>query len=86
MEKNRLLWASRRGMLELDLILAPFVEDVYPTLDAGDQKLYEQLLEEQDQDLFTWFLKRQDPENTDLLRIVNIIREATTKNAKNITH
>lgn len=81
MEKNRLLWGSRRGMLELDLILQPFVEEAYPELDEADQKRYECLLEEQDQDLFTWFLQRQDPDDPDLLRIVELIRENTRKNA-----
>lgn len=77
MDKNRLFWGSRRGMLELDLVLMPFIENVYPTLDAADQRLYEQLLEEEDQDLFVWFMRRSDPENADLLRIVNIVRENT---------
>ena len=80
MEKNRLLWGSRRGMLELDLILQPFVENTYPTLDAADQKGYELLLEEQDQDLFAWFLKRQDPSDPELLRIVQIIRDHVQQN------
>ena len=79
MEKNRLLWASRRGMLELDLILAPFVEKVYPALPFTDQQLYSKLLEEQDQDLFAWFLQRQDPEDPGLLRIVEIIRDNTRR-------
>lgn len=77
MDKNRLFWGSRRGMLELDLVLMPFIENVYPTLDETDQLLYQQLLEEEDQDLFAWFMRRSDPENTDLLRIVTIIRENT---------
>jgi len=80
MEKNRLLWGSRRGMLELDLILQPFVENTYPLLDEADQKRYQLLLEEQDQDLFTWFLKRQDPSDPELLRIVQVIREHTEEN------
>lgn len=80
MEKNRLLWGSRRGMLELDLILQPFVENTYPVLDEADQKRYQLLLEEQDQDLFTWFLKRQDPSDPELLRIVQVIREHTEEN------
>lgn len=75
MDKNRLLWASRRGMLELDLILQPFVEKIYPSLSAEEQQLYQQLLECEDQDLFVWFLRRQEPEDPDLRRIVSIIRE-----------
>ena len=77
MEKNRLFWGSRRGMLELDLILMPFLENRYDTLPESDQQLYGRLLEEQDQDLFSWFLERQDPEDPELLRIVNIIRDNT---------
>lgn len=79
MDKNRLFWGSRRGMLELDLVLLPFIENVYPTLDEADQLLYQRLLEEQDQDMFAWFLKRQDPDDADLLRIVQIIRDNTGK-------
>lgn len=75
MEKNRLFWGSRRGMLELDLVLLPFLDEVYPTLDVDEQLLYQQLLEEQDQDLFSWFLQRQDPDRPELLRIVERIRE-----------
>lgn len=77
MEYNRLRWGSRRGMLELDLILMPFVEDVYPTLAAEDQALYAELLSCEDQDMFAWFMHKQDPQDPKLCRIVNIIREHT---------
>ena len=70
-------WASRRGMLELDLILLPFVENVYPSLESDDQKLYSKLMECEDQDMFSWFLRRQDPDDPDLLKIVVKIREFT---------
>ena len=79
MEYNRLVWASRRGMLELDLILQPFIENVYRNLDGSDQQCFDLLLEEQDQDLFNWFLKKQDPDNENLLRIVKIVREKSNK-------
>ncbi|MFT6206956.1 MAG: antitoxin CptB [Colwellia sp.] len=81
MEYNRLVWASRRGMLELDLILQPFIENVYKNLDVIDQKSFDMLLEEQDQDLFNWFLKKEEPENENLLRIVKIVREKSNKYA-----
>ncbi|MDM3869834.1 succinate dehydrogenase assembly factor 2 [Porticoccus sp. W117] len=79
MDKNRLFWGSRRGMLELDLILLPFVEQIYPTLETEDQERYHQLLEEQDQDLFAWLMKRNDPENGELLKIVRIIRDTRSQ-------
>ncbi|WP_024330244.1 succinate dehydrogenase assembly factor 2 [Simiduia agarivorans] len=79
MERNRLFWGSRRGMLELDLVLLPFLENVYPTLEQADKERYWRLLECEDQDMFAWFLKRQDPEDKELLQIVQIIRDNTGK-------
>ncbi|MCO1334935.1 succinate dehydrogenase assembly factor 2 [Microbulbifer sp. OS29] len=77
MDRNRLFWASRRGMLELDLVLLPFLDNVYETLEPEDQQRYIRLLDEQDQDLFAWFLRRQDPDDPELKRIVQIIRDNT---------
>ena len=75
MNKNRLLWASRRGMLELDLILTPFVENVYDTLSEDDQLRFEVLLESEDQTLFMWFMQRENPDNPDMDRIIKIIMD-----------
>ena len=57
-EKKRLYWHSRRGMLELDVLLVPFLEEVYSDLPADDQARYRQLLECEDQDMFGWFMQR----------------------------
>ncbi len=64
-------------MLELDLILLPFLEHTYPGLEQADKERYWQLLECEDQDMFAWFLRRQDPEDPELKRIVHIVRNAT---------
>lgn len=77
MDINRLKWACRRGMLELDLVLAPFLEKVYPGLEQSDKERFWLLLEEQDQDLFTWFMRRENPDSPELQRIVDIIRANT---------
>lgn len=79
MDYNRLRWASRRGMLELDLILAPFIESHYPMLDEKDQLKFQALVQCEDQDLFNWFLQKVEPEDTDIKHIVNIIRESSLK-------
>ena len=44
-ELKRLFWHSRRGMLELDVLLVPFVQEVYPGLPADDQARFRKLLE-----------------------------------------
>jgi antitoxin CptB len=77
MDKNRLFWGSRRGMLELDLVLMPFVENIYPSLAQADKERYWALLDEEDQDLFVWFMRRSDPDDPELLKIVEIIRANT---------
>jgi antitoxin CptB len=82
MNKNRLVWASRRGMLELDLILSPFVENVYDSLTEDDQLRFEVLLECEDQTLFMWFMQREQPTDPNMQRILQIIRESRKKLSK----
>lgn len=77
MDRNRLFWASRRGMLELDLVLLPFLDNVYDSLEQEDKERYWALMDCEDQDLFAWFMRRTDPEDADTLRIVEIIRRNT---------
>lgn len=81
MNKNRLMWASRRGMLELDLILQPFVENTFDSLSENDQLRFEALLEREDQQLFMWLMKREQPTDPDTQRIVQIIHESRKKPA-----
>jgi antitoxin CptB len=44
----------RRGTREMDLILGPFADTVLPEFDEADLAAYEELLEENDQDLYAW--------------------------------
>jgi antitoxin CptB len=70
-EINRMRWASRRGMLELDLVLEPFVATRYAELDERDRQRFQQLMTCEDQDLFAWFMGREKPENQELEAIVS---------------
>jgi antitoxin CptB len=76
-EVNRMRWACRRGMLELDLVLEPFVVARYAELDAGDRRLFQQLMRCEDQDLFAWFMQREQPDDTELAAIVSKVLEFT---------
>ena len=64
-------------MLELDLILLPFLENIYPTLSQADKESYWKLLESEDQDMFEWFVNRHNPHNIELQRIVDLVRKNT---------
>lgn len=72
-ELKRLYWHCRRGMLELDVLLMPFMQEVYPSLNQEDQQCFKKLLNCEDQDLFTWFMQRGEPEDFDLKRMVQMI-------------
>lgn len=72
-EFNRLWWHSRRGMLELDNLLIPFMEEAFRDLDAEDQARYKKLLTCEDNDMFEWFMQRSRPADPDLQRMVDII-------------
>jgi antitoxin CptB len=72
-ELNRLYWHSRRGMLELDVLLVPFVREVYSTLNPTDRALYVRLLECEDQDMFGWFMQRGESQDPELQRMVRMI-------------
>jgi antitoxin CptB len=60
-------------MLELDLVLLPFVEEVFPGLDRENQDRYIRMLECEDQDLFSWVMTRTVPDEADLAIIVKLI-------------
>ena len=57
-EWNRAKWASRRGLLELDLLLAPFVTEAFLELNVVLRQDYRELLFQDDQDLMEWIMGR----------------------------
>ena len=74
-EINRMRWAARRGMLELDLVLEPFVKSCYADLDDTDRARFQALMLCEDQDLFAWFMRREQPQDEELAAIVSQILE-----------
>jgi antitoxin CptB len=62
----------RRGTKEMDLILGPFADSHLAALNGADLALYDQLLEENDHDLYQWLSgQREAPEALrDILAVV----------------
>lgn len=69
----RLKWACRRGMLELDVLFLPFVEEAFAELNDDDKVLFERLLTCDDPDLFAWFMGHAKCDDPELARMVNVI-------------
>ena len=61
LKQTKIFWHSRRGMLELDLLLVPFANEAYESLSVEDKRLYRDFLAEEDQDLWSWLMRRAEP-------------------------
>jgi antitoxin CptB len=71
---KKLQWQCRRGMLELDVILSPFLEQYYQDLGENLQNSFEELLSEPDPDIYTWIMGFGACEKKELLPIIKEIR------------
>ena len=73
LEFNRLRWRSRRGMLELDLLLLPFFDEVFAELEFDEQQAFIKLLEQDDPDLWDWFSRKSESDDPELAALVERI-------------
>jgi antitoxin CptB len=78
-DRKRLYWHSRRGMLELDLLLVPFAEDRLAHLDDDELQLYSELLREEDQDLFVWLTRRSAASTPRLQQMIDKVLAASAQ-------
>ena len=72
-ERNRLVWRCRRGILELDLLLRGFLEDGYEQMDEDGQGGFVKLLELPDQELFEYLLEQKNPKDGEIASVVEEI-------------
>ncbi len=59
--KAKIKWHSRRGMLELDLILGRFIENRLIRLSENQINAFEELLNCIDPELFSWLMGYSTP-------------------------
>lgn len=75
-DRQRLMWQCRRGMLELDILLQGFVESCYDDLSESDKRAFEALLVYPDQELLEYFLEQSQADDKDIAKLVKFIRHA----------
>jgi antitoxin CptB len=75
---NRLRWRCRRGMLELDLVLARFLETRLDTLGPAQLREFEHLLALEDQALWQR-LRTEAPAPTELERMLREAADGETE-------
>lgn len=71
---ERLKWRSRRGMLELDVVLKDFLEQRYDGLTPSEQAAFEKLLAVGDETLWAYVQGSQNPPEKELMQLVAKIR------------
>ncbi|MAZ38742.1 MAG: hypothetical protein CMF49_01355 [Legionellales bacterium] len=80
-EISKLYWAARRGMLELDIFLMPFVKNVYQYLSHDEQVNFQAFLSCTDMELYYW-LTEKEPAPAQYLDLVNRIIQYARDTAK----
>ena len=70
---NQLYWRSRRGMLELDLQLQPFLKQSFFSLEENEKEGYEKLLLEEDWQIYDWLRGVTAPVDEDVALVVDKI-------------
>ncbi len=73
-DKRRLHFRCRRGMLEIDLVLLAFFDKAEGRLTSQQWADFADLLEEQDPDLYNWLMGFGEPESVKLRDMVHEIR------------
>lgn len=79
---GRLYWCCRRGMLELDLILIPFLEQRYSELSAEDQALFQEYLDTNDPELHSWLTAKSCSVDPRFVKMTQIIRDHARNHSK----
>lgn len=70
-----LQWQCRRGMLELDVILQPFLTEHFNNISEPLQQAFTELLKQADPDLYTWIMGFGQCEQDEFLEIIQLIRQ-----------
>lgn len=75
-ELDRIRWQCRRGMLEIDLVLARFVARHLDTLSAAQRQAFRRLLDEQDGTLLDLVMGRAEHGEPEVAAILELVRAA----------
>lgn len=76
MRTRRMLWRCRRGLLELDLVLAEFVRQHYPHLTRRHALAFEQLLDYGDNELWGLVTGLEANRDKDHRQVLELLRKA----------
>lgn len=74
LDRPRLYWQCRRGMLELDILLQGFLDTKFDALVVAEQHAFVELLDYPDAILLEYMLGRMIPSDPRIANVVTQIR------------
>lgn len=79
---DRIRWHCRRGLLELDLVLAAFLERYLGRLDAQQLESFKELLELPDNNLLDLVMGRVEPVDARRRSVLDLMRSGSIRCAR----
>ena len=71
-EADRIRWQCRRGLLELDLVLAKFLDRRLETLSPGELAAFKRLLDYPDNDLWDFVIGKMPSPDAESAQIIKL--------------
>ncbi len=72
-KQHRAIWHSRRGMLELDVLLIPFARYQFHLISATLQDLYLKFIQHEDTQLYDWLINQEALQDIQFQEIIKLI-------------
>ncbi len=72
----KLSWRCRRGMRELDFLLQRYLTEYYSRATRDEQAAFNRLLCLQDPVILSYVMRREKPEDLNLISVINQISSA----------
>ena len=77
---GKIKYSARRGILELDILLTPYLDNCYPSESKQNKKLFIEFLISEDNDIFDWLFKGVKPPLEFETLVQKIIKEKKVDN------
>ena len=74
LDPKQLVWRCRRGVRELDVLFARFLEEQYASLSQSQQADFQRLLEVQDPTIMDWLFAKEEPTDLGLANMIFQLR------------
>ncbi len=72
---RKVIYRARRGLKELDIYFDPYVRQHYLTAPEEEKQAFALLIEQEDPDLLDWFMAVSEPEQPELTKIIERLKQ-----------